>query len=77
NPASTNKRHFWEKGELGKGADHWLETAEEVAGSWWNHWDAWIKSNGDKTVAAATELGTKAYPELEPAPGSFVLAKAS
>lgn len=77
NPASKNKRHFWEKGELGKGADHWLETAEEVPGSWWNHWDAWIKSNGDKTVAAATELGTKAYPELEPAPGSFVLAKAS
>ena len=77
NPANKNKRHFWKDGELGKGADHWLETAEEVPGSWWNHWDAWIKSNGDKTVAAATELGTKAYPELEPAPGSFVLAKAS
>ena len=75
NPASKNKRHFWKEGELGKGADHWLETAEEVPGSWWSHWDAWLKSHGNKTIDAPTELGTKKYPELEAAPGSFVLAK--
>ncbi|MBV1913255.1 MAG: class I poly(R)-hydroxyalkanoic acid synthase [Cycloclasticus sp.] len=75
NPASKNKRHFWKDGELGKGADHWLETAEEVPGSWWNHWDAWLKSKGNKTVDAPTQLGTDKYPELEAAPGSFVLAK--
>jgi len=77
NPANKNKRHFWKEGELGKGADNWLETATEVSGSWWPHWDAWLKSNGDKTIAAPTKLGTDKYPELEPAPGSFVLAKAS
>lgn len=77
NPANKNKRHFWKEGELGKGADNWLETATEVSGSWWPHWDAWLKNNGDKTVAAPTELGSDKHPELEPAPGSFVLAKAS
>ena len=38
NPANKNKRHFWKDGELGQGADHWLETATEVPGSWWPHW---------------------------------------
>jgi len=77
NPASKNKRHFWKDGELGKGPEHWLESAEEVPGSWWPHWDAWLKAKGNKTVDAPSQLGTDKYPELEPAPGSFVMAKAS
>ena len=77
NPANKNKRHFWAKGELGKGADHWLESATEEAGSWWPHWDKWLKAQGDKEIDAPKELGNKEYAELEPAPGSFVLAKAS
>ncbi|ORU90593.1 MAG: class I poly(R)-hydroxyalkanoic acid synthase [Cycloclasticus sp. symbiont of Poecilosclerida sp. M] len=77
NPANKNKRHFWKEGKLGKGSERWLETAEEVPGSWWNHWDAWVKSHGDKTIDAPKALGTKKYPEIESAPGSFVLAKAS
>lgn len=76
NPANKNKRHFWKDGELGQGADHWLETATEVPGSWWSHWDAWLKSQGNKTIDAPAKLGSEKYPELEAAPGSFVLAKA-
>ncbi|MBL4900260.1 MAG: class I poly(R)-hydroxyalkanoic acid synthase [Colwellia sp.] len=77
NPASKNKRHFWKKGELQKGADHWLETATEVPGSWWPHWDEWLKAQGGKLIDAPTELGNDKYAELEPAPGSFVLAKST
>lgn len=77
NPASKNKRHFWQGGELGKGDEHWLKTATEVPGSWWSHWDEWLKAQGGKMIDAPTELGNEKYAELEPAPGSFVLAKSS
>src|SRR5256885_1381153 len=40
NPASRNKRSFWIDGELGK-PQRWLETAREMAGSWWTDWSAW------------------------------------
>ena len=43
NPATKNRRHYWVDGELGQGADQWLETAERQEGSWWNHWSAWLK----------------------------------
>ena len=76
NPASKNKRNFWANGELGKGADHWLETAENIPGSWWSHWDEWLKAQGGKQVPAEQQYGDEQFPELEPAPGSFVLARA-
>ncbi|MBC8210330.1 MAG: class I poly(R)-hydroxyalkanoic acid synthase [Gammaproteobacteria bacterium] len=75
NPAAKNKRNFWVNGELGKGADHWLETAESVPGSWWPHWDAWLKNQGGKQIPAPQQLGSKDYPEIEPAPGAYVLAR--
>ncbi|MDD2899434.1 MAG: class I poly(R)-hydroxyalkanoic acid synthase [Desulfuromonadaceae bacterium] len=75
NPANKNKRNFWINGEMGKGADHWLETAELVPGSWWTHWDAWLKSTGGKTIPAPLQVGSKDYPEIEAAPGAYVLAR--
>lgn len=77
NPASKNKRNYWIDGELGKGADHWLETARTEAGSWWSNWDQWLKAQGGKEVPAPTQTGSDEYPALEPAPGSFVLARAN
>ena len=77
NPANKNKRNYWINGELGKGADHWLETAESVPGSWWTNWDEWLKAQGGKQVDAPAATGSKDYAEIEPAPGSFVLARAS
>ena len=77
NPANKNKRHFWKDGELGKGDEHWLQTSTEVPGSWWSHWDEWLKTQGGKLIDAPTELGNDKYTELEPAPGSFVLAKSA
>ncbi len=76
NPASKNKRNYWTGGELGGSADHWLETASSVPGSWWPHWDRWLKDQGGKQVAAPDEVGSEDYPAIEPAPGSYVMARA-
>ena len=76
NPVGKSKRNFWINGELGQGADHWLETAENVPGSWWTNWDEWLKAQGGKEIDAPATVGSKDYAELEPAPGSYVLARA-
>ena len=76
NPASKNKRNHWVDGELGQGADHWLETARSVPGSWWNNWDQWLKAQGGKQIPAPEQTGSKEYPEIEPAPGAYVMARA-
>ncbi len=75
NPANKNKRNFWVNGETGQGAEHWLETAESVPGSWWTHWDQWLKSQGGKEIPAPEQVGNKDYPEIEAAPGAYVLAR--
>lgn len=72
NPASKNRRNYWMNGEQGQGAEHWLETAERVEGSWWPHWAEWHKRRGGKKVAAPAELGSAAHKAIEPAPGRYV-----
>lgn len=72
NPASKNRRNHWINGETGQGHDHWLETAKDVQGTWWNHWAPWLKKRAGKQVDAPKAVGNKDYPILEPAPGSFV-----
>ena len=72
NPASKNRRNYWVDGELNGDATHWLETAQERPGSWWQDWAAWLQPlrNGEKT--APKGLGGKNYPVIEPAPGRYV-----
>ncbi|MEY3220700.1 MAG: class poly(R)-hydroxyalkanoic acid synthase [Pseudomonadota bacterium] len=72
NPASKNRRNYWVGGELNKGADHWLQTAESKAGSWWNHWAEWVGKQGGELIDAPQTLGNDDYKEIEPAPGSYV-----
>ena len=72
NPASKNKRHYWLDGKDSTNAEQWLESAEKVQGSWWPHWDQWLKTqSGDETVKAK-QPGNKQYTEIEPAPGRYV-----
>lgn len=75
NPASKNRRHYWTKGEMGQGADHWMETAEKQEGSWWGHWAEWVKRRGGKKVDAPAALGNAEYTEIEPAPGRYVASR--
>ena len=77
NPVSKDRRHYWIGGELGKGADHWLETAAQQPGSWWKHWSAWIKSRGDNQIEAPLSYGNAEFKEIEPAPGRYVKERIS
>jgi len=72
NPASKNRRHYWTKGELGNGADHWLESAERQEGSWWPHWSEWLKRRAGKKIDARVNYGNATFKAIEPAPGRYV-----
>lgn len=72
NPPAKKKRNYWINGEMGNGAQHWLETAESQPGSWWTHWSEWLKKQGGYEIPAPMSLGNADYPIIEDAPGRYV-----
>ncbi|WP_428696733.1 PHA/PHB synthase family protein [Stappia sp.] len=73
NPPARNKYQYW-TGPRPKGAyEDWVAKAKEHPGSWWPHWDAWIRDLDDETVKAR-KPGAYRMKVLEDAPGSFVKA---
>ena len=77
NPAARNKRNYWTDGEQGKQPERWMETAREIPGSWWSDWSAWLRSYSGPKVRARARLGSTAFPEIEPAPGRYVMVRAA
>lgn len=76
NPASKNKRNYW-SGELGApSADAWLDSAQEIPGSWWPDWAKWLAQYRGKSQAAPRSAGSRHYRAIEPAPGRYVKEKA-
>lgn len=78
NPPEKKKRSHWIRsdGKLPKSQAAWLEGATEHPGSWWTDWAAWLKGNAGKQIAAPKAYGKGKYKAMEPAPGSYVKAKA-
>ena len=76
NPPAANKRCHWVDGKLGGSAQQWLDSAQEVPGSWWGDWAAWLKPHAGKLMAAPKGYGSKKHKVIEPAPGRYVKAKA-
>ena len=79
NPPAKGKRSHW-VGAPGAGeasdAQAWLDAAEEVPGSWWPRWSDWLATHAGTQVAAPKAAGNATHRAIEPAPGSFVRAKA-
>lgn len=75
NPPSRNKYGFWTNDELPESPDAWFEGATFTEGSWWPHWQAWMRDNGyvdDAKRVAARQPGDGELTPIEPAPGRYV-----
>jgi polyhydroxyalkanoate synthase subunit PhaC len=73
NPPDNPKAHYWVDGPLGPDPQAWLDGASRREGSWWEAWAGWIGPHAGDRVPAPAALGSAEHPELEPAPGSYVL----
>jgi polyhydroxyalkanoate synthase len=76
NPPAKKKRSHWIGDKLPVSQQAWLAGATEHAGSWWPDWAAWLKAHAGPQIAAPKSYGSRKYKALEPAPGSYVKAKA-
>jgi polyhydroxyalkanoate synthase len=71
NPPAAGKYQFWSDGPNNAEFDDWVAGATETPGSWWPHWDAWIRAASDEEVPAR-KPGGKKLKAIEAAPGSYV-----
>jgi polyhydroxyalkanoate synthase len=70
NPPSP-KSKLWTNPNLPPEADQWRAEATETRDTWWNDWLAWVTPrSGELGDAPAT--GSRAYPVLGDAPGTYV-----
>jgi polyhydroxyalkanoate synthase subunit PhaC len=75
NPPAANKYSHWVGKSTPPSAEDWLAAAEQRQGSWWPHWDAWVKKLGGEQVPARKPGDGKLKP-VEDAPGSYVQVRA-
>ena len=76
NPPAKKKRNYWTQSTLPADAEAWLDSATEVAGSWWPDWAGWLKPQAGAQVAAPKAPGNARHKAIEPAPGRYVKQKA-
>ncbi len=80
NPPAKNKRNYWvgsgSEGRFDADPDRWFEAAEKIPGSWWPEWYSWLAPLAGTKVNARKTPGNAEFTAIEPAPGSYVKAKA-
>mgnify|MGYP003520625115 FL=1 len=76
NPPGSKKSFFYAGTAKQDDPRRWLENAgEQQQGSWWPHWRAWIQQRSGEEQAAPKKAGSRRYPALCAAPGTYVLEK--
>jgi polyhydroxyalkanoate synthase len=71
-PLDNPRSRYFTGDDLPPTAEAWRAGADEHEGSWWGHWFEWLEPRAGALVAAPRQLGNRAHPVLEPAPGSYV-----
>ena len=72
NPAKTAKYGYRDAPPTAPDPDQWLSGAAEHEGSWWPKWAEWLIPRSGPEKAAPAEPGSRQYPPLGPAPGTYV-----
>ncbi len=73
-PRRHYRLHTRPAGEVYVAPEQWLAETPTREGSWWTAWQEWLAARS-AAPAAPTKTGSKRYPPLEDAPGSYVLLK--
>ena len=68
NHPSKNKYCYWINDKQTETAQEWIDTATELAGSWWNDWIEWLKPLSGELIPAR-----QVEKFLRDAPGMYVL----
>jgi len=75
NHPGAKKYCFWTADKMPDKPDAWLEKAKQADGSWWPHWQEWLKAyTGPQVPAIDPEKGP--LKPLAAAPGTYVRTKA-
>ena len=82
NPPHKEKYGYW-TAEADSGAtlprdpDQWLAKTKPHNGSWWTHWEQWLRGrSGAQLSATKRQPGGQNLSVIEPAPGRYVKVKA-
>lgn len=76
NPPGNPKSYFYAAPAAAPDAEQWLQNAgERHQGSWWSHWRQWIQQRSGDSRTAPKALGSRRYPALCTAPGTYVLER--
>lgn len=70
NPPDKKKYCYWDNTLTPANPDEWFEKAVQHEGSWWTHWQEWIRDFAGKKIAARTPAKG-----IEAAPGRYVRMK--
>jgi polyhydroxyalkanoate synthase subunit PhaC len=74
NPPVRNKYQYWTDGPVEGTLEEWIGRAKENPGSWWPHWDGWIRAHDD-TLVKARRIGGGRINAIEDAPGRYVMMR--
>jgi polyhydroxyalkanoate synthase len=72
NPPTNPKASFMIGPISSDSPDAFLASAEKRKGSWWLDWRDWLHPRSGEEISAPTSLGSKRYPSLGTAPGTYV-----
>jgi len=74
-PSETSRRRYWVGDAAGeRDPEDWLRRREESRGSWWEDWVTWLSGRG-KGERRPPSMGSRKFPPLEKAPGSYVMER--
>lgn len=75
NPPGNPKASFRTGAVEAEKPEQWLDSAQQLAGSWWPDYVGWLGDRSGPEVDAPEALGGRGLPPLGPAPGTYVMEK--